>query len=70
MPRWLAAMLLISGILVTLVAGGMTQAGGDLNDVASDGMYDAIHAMGVIVGIGGISMFTIGAWRYSKRDAK
>jgi len=67
-PRWIAAMMLLSGILVAVVGGKMTTAEGSFEASSEDINYDIVHAVGVVVGFVGIGMFTVGAWRYAKRD--
>lgn len=68
LPRWLAAMLLLSGIVVALFGSAMASAQGSFEASSEDLNYDVINKMGMVVGFVGIAMFTIGAWRYAKRD--
>jgi uncharacterized membrane protein YphA (DoxX/SURF4 family) len=68
MPRWLAAIMLLGGILVALFGATMASAQGSFEASSSDLAYDVINKLGMVVGFVGIAMFTAGAWRYAKRD--
>jgi hypothetical protein len=68
MPRWLAAIMLLGGILVALIGSRMVVANGSIDRPDLDTYYDIVHGAGVLVGIVGIASFGIGAWQYAKRD--
>jgi len=66
MPRWFAAMLLMFGILLALIAGAAISR--DMpSDIANDAENDAIKNTALVMGVVGIGCFAVGAARYAKK---